>query len=152
MESNPDMLPSREPDGKFKQRTSSTFISKTFSNPLPAAPSRKAYALIKTDNFNRKDHKDQLKLFNQLHTLIRGTQPRKTTSITHILAKAREEVEQLAIDQVNLEQTKKALLRKRVTLFETFVQTLNGFPITVKKRALLDTKEMLKKIKEHRGK
>ena len=68
------------------------------------------------------------------------------------MAQAKEAVEQLTADQVDLEQTKKALLRKRVTLFESFVQTLNGFPIAVKKRALLDTKEMLKKIKEQRGK
>ena len=31
-------------------------------------------------------------------------------------------------------------------------QSLSGFPVSVKKRALLDTKDMLKKIKEQRGK
>ena len=61
-----------------------------------------------------------------------------------------EKIEELNSEQVDLEQTKKAMLRKRVTLFETFVQTLNGYPTSVKKRALLDTKEMLKKIKEQK--
>ena len=83
---------------------------------------------------------------------------------------------QLRAEQIDLEQTKKALLLRRVNLFETFVQvnikykiykryignlvklkcsifqSLSGFPVSVKKRALLDTKEMLKKIKEQRGK
>ena len=152
MESNPNISASQNLDGDFKPGPSSKFISKSFANPLPGEPSRKAYALIRTENFNRREHKDQLKLFNQLHALIRGTEPRKSTSCVQILTRTKEVVEKLTADQVDLEQTKKALLRKRVTLFETFVQTLNGFPISVKKRALLDTKEMLKKIKEHRGK
>ena len=108
-------------------------------------------ASFRVENFNRKEHKEEVKLFHDLNKLIRRGQPRKATSI-QILAQAKEAVEQLTADQVDLEQTKKALLRKRVTLFESFVQTLNGFPIAVKKRALLDTKEMLKKIKEQRGK
>ena len=108
-------------------------------------------ASFRVQNFNRKEHREEVKLFYELNKLIRRGQPRKATSI-QILAQAKETVEQLTADQVDLEQTKKALLRKRVTLFESFVQTLNGFPIAVKKRALLDTKEMLKKIKEQRGK
>ena len=150
MEKNPHLLATQN-DGEFKLGPTSRFMTKTFANPIPGEPTRKGFALIKTEDFDRREHKIQLKLINDLHKVVKGSQLRKPTSCVDILASAKEKIEELNSEQVDLEQTKKAMLRKRVTLFETFVQTLNGYPTSVKKRALLDTKEMLKKIKEQRG-
>ena len=74
----------------------------------------------------------------------------KSLNCVQVLTRAKDTIQELKSQQVDQEQTKKALLFKRAKLFEEFVQKLNSFPAAVKKKALLETKEMLKKIKEQR--
>ena len=99
---------------------------------------------------NHRYHKQQVKLFYALNQLLKTNHMKKSVNCVQVLSRARDAIELLKIEQMESEQTKKALLFKRAKLFEEFVQKLNHFPVSVKKKALLETKEMLKKIKDQR--
>ena len=99
---------------------------------------------------DKKAHREQVQLFYALNQVLKANHMKKSVNCVQVLTRAKDTVAQLKSQQVEMEQTKKALLFKRAKLFEEFVQKLNCFPASVKKKALLETKEMLKKIKEQR--
>ena len=99
---------------------------------------------------DKKAHREQVQLFYALNQVLKANHMKKSVNCVQVLTRAKDTVAQLRSQQVEMEQTKKALLFKRAKLFEEFVQKLNCFPASVKKKALLETKEMLKKIKEQR--
>ena len=95
-----------------------------------------------------KQQKDEAQLFYELgHTSFNKFFSRNV-SRAEILNKAREEINVLTDDNKELEQTKHELKKRRAMLFEKFTKTLNGLPVARKKAAVIELKEVLKKVKE----
>ena len=97
-----------------------------------------------------KQQKDEAQLFYELgHTALNNFFNKNVTR-AQILLKSKEEIKRLQDEGNNLEKRKQELMRRRSKLFELFTKSLNGLPITRKKAAVIELKELLKKDKERK--
>ena len=95
-----------------------------------------------------KQQKDEAQLFYELgHTAFKKFFNKNVTR-AQILLKAREEIKRLQDEGNVIEKKKQEQMRRRSKLFELFTKSLNGLPITRKKAAVIELKELLKKDKE----
>merc|ERR1712062_704910 len=85
------------------------------------------------------------------HTAFNNFFNRNVTR-AQILLKSKEEIKRLQEEGNGLEKRKQELMRRRSKLFELFTKSLNGLPITRKKSAVIELKELLKKDKERKEK
>eukprot|EP00090_Calanus_glacialis_P009738 TRINITY_DN18135_c0_g1_i1.p1 TRINITY_DN18135_c0_g1~~TRINITY_DN18135_c0_g1_i1.p1 ORF type:complete len:2159 (-),score=869.91 TRINITY_DN18135_c0_g1_i1:100-6576(-) len=113
----------------------------------PVLPSGKSTSNISLF-LQTKQQKDEAELFYELgHTAFNNFFQRNV-SRAQILVKAKDEVQILEEEGKKLEMSKQVLLKKRSKLFEDFTKTLNGLPVSRKKTAVIELKELLKKDKE----
>ena len=97
-----------------------------------------------------KQQKDEAQLFYELGHSAFNNFFNKNVTRAQILLKAKEEIKRLQDEGNIIEKKKQEQMRRRSKLFELFTKSLNGLPITRKKAAVIELKELLKKDKERK--
>ena len=141
---DPTPLPSQPP----RVRSPPPILKKINAPFLSSGKSNNKMALY----VQLKQQKDEAQLFYELgHTAFHNFFNRNVTR-AQILIKSKEEIKRLEDEGNGLEKRKQELMRRRSKLFELFTKSLNGLPITRKKSAVIELKELLKKDKERKEK
>ena len=141
---DPTPLPSEPP----RVRSPPPILKKINAPFLSAGKSNNKMALY----VQLKQQKDEAQLFYELgHTAFDKFFNRNVTR-AQILLKSKEEIKRLQDEGNGLEKRKQELMRRRSKLFELFTKSLNGLPITRKKSAVIELKEILRKDKERKEK